>query len=72
MAADQTLGLTPPRVVGVHFARAGHAPRALDWLERADDGRDPALVMLKASPDFASLRGHPRYQALLRRVGFPD
>ena len=63
---------TSARVVGTHYARAGDLDQAFFWLEKAYEERDPGLVMLKAAPDFESLRSDPRYASLLRRMGFPD
>jgi serine/threonine-protein kinase len=51
------------------FAALGDRNRALDWLERAVDRREPEAVWIKADPRLASLRGLPRHDALVRRVG---
>ncbi|HWN08985.1 MAG TPA: tetratricopeptide repeat protein [Pyrinomonadaceae bacterium] len=64
--------LTSARVVGTHYARAGDKDDAFFWLEKSYEERDPGLVMLKAAPDFASLRSDSRYTDLLRRIGFPE
>ena len=42
----------------------------LDWLERAYEQRDPKMVFLKVEPKWNNLRSDPRFQDLLRRVGF--
>ena len=46
--------------------------QALTFLERAYEEQDPALFWLKMSPLFDPLRSEPRFQALLRRVNFPQ
>lgn len=51
------------------FAALGDRNRALDWLERAVERREPEAVWIKADPRLASLRGLPRHDALVRRVG---
>ncbi len=64
--------LTSARVIGTHYARAGDKDQAFFWIEKAYQERDPGLVMLKAAPDFASLRSDARYLNLVQRIGFPD
>jgi TolB-like protein/Flp pilus assembly protein TadD len=48
----------------------GENAQALDWLEKGCDRRDSPLVSLKVHPVYDPLRGEPRFQALLRRLGF--
>jgi TolB-like protein/DNA-binding winged helix-turn-helix (wHTH) protein/Flp pilus assembly protein TadD len=59
-----------------HLARAyillGDNQRALVWLQKADEDRDPAMAFTKAEPAFAPLRSDPRFQALLRRMNLPE
>jgi serine/threonine-protein kinase len=50
------------------FTGLGEKERAMDWLERAYDERSGAVFGVKGSFLFASLRGHPRFQALLRKM----
>ncbi len=45
--------------------------KTLAWLERGFKERDPKMVFLKVEPKWNNLRGDPRFQDLLRRVGFP-
>jgi hypothetical protein len=58
------------------FARAymglGDKNRALTWLERGYDEQDPWLFYLKVGPSLDPLRSEPRFQALLRRMNFPQ
>jgi tetratricopeptide (TPR) repeat protein len=42
----------------------------LAWLERGFKERDPKMVFLKVEPKWNNLRSDPRFQDLLRRVGF--
>ena len=46
----------------------GQKEKALTWLERAYDEKDPWLFYLKIWPPLDSLRSEPRFQALLLRV----
>jgi TolB-like protein/DNA-binding winged helix-turn-helix (wHTH) protein len=53
-------------------ARLGHKDRALALLDLLYEQRHDGLIMwLKSNPAFDSLRNDPRFQALIRRVGFP-
>ena len=48
---------------------SGRLEAALDDLERALDERSDAMVILGAYPLLDPLRRHPRFEALMRRVG---
>jgi TolB-like protein len=53
------------------FAHAREDDRALDWLEKACDEREPPLVHLRVAWDWDHLRRHPRFRELMRRMNFP-
>jgi len=55
-----------------NYAIAGDYPRALDWLEKAYDNRDPGMPYLGCTPFFDPLRADPRFKALLRKMGLPQ
>jgi TolB-like protein/Tfp pilus assembly protein PilF len=59
-------------VVARFYLFSGENDRALDWLERAYEARDPNLPSISDSPEVDPLRGHPRFQALLRRMKLPS
>jgi tetratricopeptide (TPR) repeat protein len=46
--------------------------QALTWFERAYEEQDPWLFYLKVWPTLDPLRPEPRFQALMRRVNFPQ
>ena len=48
----------------------GETKAALDWLEKAYEDREPRIAYLKVDPIFDPLRSEPRFQDLMRRVGF--
>ncbi|MEP6570983.1 MAG: protein kinase, partial [Acidobacteriota bacterium] len=45
--------------------------KTLAWLERGYKERDPKMTFLKVEPKWNNLRSDPRFQDLMRRVGFP-
>ncbi len=50
----------------------GESDQALSHLERGHEVRDPVLYVLRHWPLFKPLRGHPRFESILRRVGLPE
>ncbi len=70
MAAPPTAP-EPAYFVAEEYALLGDKEGALDWLEKAYDGRRYHLVFLKVEPQFDILRGEPRFESLLRRIGLP-
>lgn len=53
---------------GIH-ALLGDQDEAFEWLDKACQGRAGALIYLASDPGFEKLRGDPRFDALLRRIG---
>jgi serine/threonine protein kinase/tetratricopeptide (TPR) repeat protein len=64
-----------------HFSRAlwfamihallGELDRAFEWLNRACETREPAVIYLIQFPDFERLHADARFSDLLRRIGLP-
>ena len=50
----------------------GDRDEAISWLERAADERDGLLPFISAWPSLDPLRSDQRFQALLRRMHFPE
>jgi hypothetical protein len=48
----------------------GENDLALDFLELGASRRDLALATLKVHPAYDSIRSEPRFQNLLRQIGF--
>jgi tetratricopeptide (TPR) repeat protein len=71
MLADY-LGQATPVGGAVAYARAGNKDKALEYLEKAFEVREPRLNMLSVEPGLDSLRLEPRFQNLLRRIHFSD
>jgi TolB-like protein/tRNA A-37 threonylcarbamoyl transferase component Bud32 len=60
-----------PWEIAMLYVQAGDKGRALEWLEKAFEVRDPNTPCI-GLPDFDSLRSEPRYQALLRKMNLPQ
>jgi len=45
--------------------------QAIDWLEKAYEGRSVWMCWLKVEPMFDPLRSDPRFQALYKKMNFP-
>jgi TolB-like protein/Tfp pilus assembly protein PilF len=45
--------------------------QAIDWLEKAYEGRSVWLAWLKVEPIYDPLRSDPRFQALYKKMNFP-
>ncbi len=54
------------------YAVLGDKERAFVWLEKGYSKRAQPLMYLKVEASFDSLRDDPRFQDLLRRIGFPE
>jgi len=48
----------------------GEKEKALDWLEEGCDRRESQLTAIKIHPVYSPLHGEPRFEAMLKRVGF--
>ncbi|MGH9859261.1 MAG: TPR end-of-group domain-containing protein, partial [Candidatus Acidiferrales bacterium] len=59
-----------------HFAIVytglGETQHALEWLEQGYEQRDWLMCVVKTDPIFDPLRREPPFQALLRRMNFPE
>jgi tetratricopeptide (TPR) repeat protein len=49
----------------------GETERAMDYLEAASDEREFFVLWLSCWPTFRALHGHPRFEALRKRIGLP-
>jgi serine/threonine-protein kinase len=59
--------VSPYHMAYVHTGLGEH-DRAMDWLEQAYEERAGAVFGVKGSFLFTSLRSHPRFQALIRKM----
>ena len=51
------------------FAGLAKRDEAFQWMQRAYDERRSALALLDVEPDIDALRGDPRFDEIVRRVG---
>jgi hypothetical protein len=58
--------------IAMQLTIVGEAKEAMTWLERAYEVRDPQLLNVRNDPLRDPLRYDPRFQDLLRRIGFPE
>jgi TolB-like protein/class 3 adenylate cyclase len=68
-ATDQAVS---PTVIAYVYSWIGDKDHAFASLERAYRERDPRLIELKVLPFSDSVRSDPRFDDLLRRIGFPE
>ena len=61
-----------PYFVATFFAELGEKDKAFEYLEKAYQAHDTNLIYLKVNPDWDDLRDDPRFQELIRKVGFPE
>jgi TolB-like protein/Tfp pilus assembly protein PilF len=54
------------------YAQWGDTKAALKWLEKAYEVKDPGLAYMKADIMLDPIRREPRFQAVVRKLNFPD
>jgi serine/threonine-protein kinase len=65
-------GYLPPFGVALAYVGIGDLDAACDWLERGEQERSPQMCTIGVAPGIGALRGHPRFEALLRRMALDD
>jgi TolB-like protein/Flp pilus assembly protein TadD len=63
-------GTTLPVPLAVIYLGLGEDDEVFEWLNRGYEERDFLMPWINAMPDFDRLRPDPRFQELMRRVGF--
>jgi len=59
--------------IAILLYQLGRVDEAMAWAEDAVDAREPHINAIRKAPSIpAAMRAHPRFQALLRRVGLAD
>ena len=54
------------------YVRLGDKDHAMEWLEKGLEQRSSGMTYLKVDPVYDPMRSDPRFQALLRRINFPQ
>ncbi|MBW1769265.1 MAG: hypothetical protein JRJ65_19740, partial [Deltaproteobacteria bacterium] len=62
----------PPKRLAVQNTLAGRIDRAFEWLEKAYEVHSSHMMFVQVDHCFDALRSDPRFDDLLRRVGFPE
>jgi serine/threonine-protein kinase len=60
-----------PTDVSYFYMVAGDNGKALEWLERAFEVRDPSMPYVGLWPLYDPIRDEPRFQNLMRQIGMP-
>jgi len=61
-----------PNSIAISYSLAGDTDEAIAWLEEGYRRRAPLMINLKSLPSFDPLRADPRFDDLVRRIGFPE
>jgi serine/threonine-protein kinase len=57
--------------VAAYYLKAGDHDKALDWLERAFQARDPNVPYIRIAPLYDPLRGEARFEKVIEGLRFP-
>jgi eukaryotic-like serine/threonine-protein kinase len=72
LEAERKRSYRPALNIASIYVALDDKEQALRWLERAYQARDADMILLKVLPTWDPVRADPRFQDLLRRVGFPE
>jgi TolB-like protein/class 3 adenylate cyclase/Tfp pilus assembly protein PilF len=61
-----------PVALAMSYLAVGDLDGTFEWLDRMYEERSPVLIWLNVQPRYDRLRGDPRFQELLRRIGFKE
>jgi len=61
---------SPAYFIAQIYAGTGNKELAIEWLRKAYEAHEVEMIWLKIEPQFITLHNDPRYQDLLKRVGF--
>jgi tetratricopeptide (TPR) repeat protein len=62
-----------PLIIALIYKGLGNTDKTFEWLEKAYEERDHYLIYIKEGyPQFWDLHDDPRFQALLKKMGFEE
>ena len=62
-----------PAIMAAAYVGLGDIDRAMTWYQKGLEERSPNMVYMKVGPGaWDSVRGDPRFQAMLRQMNFPE
>jgi TolB-like protein/Flp pilus assembly protein TadD len=62
----------PSLALAMAHMGVGNTDEALAWMEKAYEERSPWLIFMNEHARYDGLRGDPRFQQLLRKIGFKE
>ncbi len=65
-------GKRVPTFIAFLYASLGEKDNAVEWLQKGYDQHDHFIHQIKVEPMWDPLRSDPRFQALLRKMNFPE
>jgi serine/threonine-protein kinase len=68
LEAHAAIGYVSPVAFATILLGLGDVEKAIDWAERAYDDRRGWLAYMNVNPLMDPMRGHPRFEALVRRM----
>ena len=71
LAARSEQRYVSPNGMMADYIRAGDLDKAVDWAERAIEQRNPNVPFWGVDPLVDVLRDEPRFEAIIRELGFP-
>ena len=71
LQAESAKRYVPPLGLAAIYIGLEKPEPALDWIEKAWQEREGDLVRLKRDPVYDPVRAHPRFQAIVKRLGLP-
>ncbi len=63
---------SPSFYIAMVYAQMGEIDTSFKWLDKSYEDREVEMHWLKVEPPFEPLRGDPRWQEMLDKVGFPE
>ena len=62
----------PPLALAMAHMAVGDLDGTFAWLDKMYEERAPWLIFMNEHPRYDRLRGDPRFQQLLRKIGFTE